>query len=196
MLRCHGHLPQSWQWIGVAAAAKGFAGLGDWSDGLGGRRVAANGRRDHVGLGKWGLGAVVGRGGGVGASGGPGRVVHAVAGRRAVVPGLVATAAGSLQEPGGGKAQRQPASRDKPGLAAGNVLHIPEQPLAIGITQVAAERLGPVGNLLSHPGWGVLALAPQLLSHAAHVLHGRLDLLASLSGTLVDLVTEPAAGLA
>src|SRR4029450_4136118 len=60
----------------------------------------------------------------------------------------------------------------------------------------APERLGPVGNLLGHPGWGVPALAPQLLGHAAHVLRGRPDLLTSLGGPLVDLVTEPAAGLA
>ena len=94
--------------------------------------------------------------------------------------GLVAAAAGGLEEPRGGKAQRQPAGRDQPGLAASNGLHVTQQPLAIGVAQVAAERLGPVGDLLGHPGRGVLALPAQLLGDLPHVLGGRLHLVAGL----------------
>src|SRR5512132_1280616 len=82
---------------------------------------------------------------------------------------LIAPVAGRLQEPGGGKPEREPASRHQPRLAAGKVLDVAEDALAAGRLQIIAQAVGLAGCLLDQPGWGVLALPAQLLSDAAHV---------------------------
>src|SRR5215218_106574 len=130
------------QRVGVAAAAREVVRRGDWRDGLASGVVGARHWWDYVGLGERGFGAEVGAGvGRVGGGGGPrGRSsVVPARGVRPVGPVLVAAAAGGLQEPRGGEAQGQAAGRDQPGLAAGEVLNVAEQPLAVGVAQVGPE---------------------------------------------------------
>src|SRR5918996_5151528 len=188
------------QRVGVAVGAGEVVGRrGDWRDSRRGG-VGGTGRWwDHVGLGERGFGAVVEAAvARVGGEGGPrdrSCFVPARTGVRPVRASLVAAAAGGLQEPGGGEAQRQAARRDQPRLAAGKFLNVPEQPLSVGVTQVAAEGLGAVSHPLGQPCRGVPALTAELLGHIPYVLGGRVDLVAGLSRALVDLLAELAARL-
>src|SRR4030095_14737283 len=75
----------------------------------------------------------------------------------------VAAAAGCLQEPRPGEAEHQTPGRHQPRLAPSEVLDVAQDVVAAGALEIVAESLGLTGDLIDHPGRGVLALSAQLL---------------------------------
>ena len=82
------------------------------------------------------------------------------------------------------------------GSTATQVLHVAEDPVGVGVLQVAAEPLCAVGGLLGVAGRGVLALFAQLLRHRTCVARDGGHPLAGLRRALVHLIASLLLGLA
>ena len=80
---------------------------------------------------------------------------------------VVAAAARCLREPGCQEAEHCAASRHEPRPAARDALDIPKHSIAVRLGQVAAETLGPLGDLLEYLGLRLALLGPEPLCRLA-----------------------------
>src|SRR5215212_4864285 len=107
---------------------------------------------------------------------------------------LVAPAAGRLEEPGSGEADREATQSHGPRPATAKIFEVGEDPIRIGLLEIAAHPLDASGRLLGRLRGLVLPLLAQLVGDAADVLCRRSHPLAGLGRALVDLLSQAILG--
>jgi hypothetical protein len=103
---------------------------------------------------------------------------------------LVATIRRSLEEARSNESGEDPRSGSNPGPASGKALQIREHPVSLGRLEIPTEILGTLGQLRHDPCRDILPLTAKLLDPGPEGLAHGPHLLARLSRTLVELLTN------